>query len=82
MSYLEEANVKVSGYIEELRVLLCGVIDGTVDSKDVSDSLTTLEVLQEEYTVVSDSLKDSDEVIRNIRNLFSSQTVSRILNNG
>lgn len=59
-TYVLDANSRVAGHIETLRVLLCDVIDGTVDIKDVSDSLCVLEEIQADYTVMSETVRVYD----------------------
>ena len=61
-TYVLYSDAKVNEELEELRKLLCDVIDGTADMKDVSDNLTTLEVIQEHYTTMSDTVKAYDQM--------------------
>jgi len=63
MTYLEQADIRVTQYLADLQELLFDVIDGKADKKDASDSLVLLEAIQEEFTVVSDSLKESDKLL-------------------
>jgi hypothetical protein len=63
MTYLEHADLRVTQYLGELKELLFDVIDGKADSKEASDSLVLLEELQEEFTIVSNSLKESDKLL-------------------
>ena len=63
MTYLEQADIRVTQYLADLQELLFDVIDGKVDKKDASDSLVLLEAIQEEFTVVSVSLKESDKLL-------------------
>ena len=60
-NYVRDADERVAGYIEELRELLCGVIDGTVDTKEISDSLVVLSEIHEDYKVMSGTVKSYDE---------------------
>jgi len=62
-TYVQYSDIKISENIEELRKLLCDVIDGTADMKDVSDSLVTLEVIQDLYTTMADTVKAYDLVL-------------------
>ena len=60
-TYVLDSNTRVAGYIEELHELLCEVIDGTVDMKNVSDSLVILDEIHEDYKVMSGTVKSYDE---------------------
>jgi|TARA_R110000824_G_scaffold52052_7_gene144715 hypothetical protein len=63
MTYLEHADLRVTQYLGDLKELLFDVIDGKADSKEASDCLGLLEEIQEEFTIVSNSLKESDKLL-------------------
>ena len=65
MTYLEQADIRFTKYIADLHEVLTGILDGNVDNKEVSDSLGILEELQEEFSVISNDLKTSDELLGN-----------------
>ena len=62
-TYAQYSDTRVKEELEEIRQLLCDVIDGTADMKDVSDSLVTLDVIQDFYTTMSDTVKAYDLVL-------------------
>jgi len=61
-TYAQYSDTRVKEELEEIRQLLCDVIDGTADMKDVSDSLVTLDVIQDFYTTMSDTVKAYDQM--------------------
>jgi len=62
MTYLEQADIRFTQYIADIQGLLFDVIDGKADKKEASDCLCILEALQEEFSIVSNDLKASDEL--------------------
>ena len=61
-TYVQYSDARVKEELEEIRQLLCDVIDGTADMKEVSDTLVTLEVIQDFYTTMSDTVKAYDQM--------------------
>tara|TARA_R110002020_G_scaffold49476_2_gene140730 strand:- start:462 stop:698 length:237 start_codon:yes stop_codon:yes gene_type:complete len=61
-TYVQYSDARVKEELEEIRQLLCDVMDGTADMKEVSDTLVNLEVIQEHYTTMSDTVKAYDQM--------------------
>tara|TARA_R110002020_G_scaffold372066_1_gene583585 strand:- start:290 stop:517 length:228 start_codon:yes stop_codon:yes gene_type:complete len=59
-TYVQYSDARVKDELEEIRQLLFNVIDGTADMKEVSDTLVNLDVVQEFYTTMSDTVKAYD----------------------
>ena len=63
-AYVQYSDTRVKVELEEIRQLLCDVIDGTADMKEVSDTLVNLDVIQDFYTTMSDTVKAYDQTIK------------------
>ena len=61
-TYVQYSDARVKEELEEIRQLLCDVIDGTADMKEVSDTLVNLDVIQDFYTTMSDTVKAYDQM--------------------
>ena len=59
-TYVQYSDTRVKDELEEIRQLLFNVIDGTADMKEVSDTLVNLDVIQDFYTTMSDTVKAYD----------------------
>ena len=61
-TYVQYSDARVKDELEEIRQLLFNVIDGTADMKEVSDTLVNLDVIQDYYTTMSDTVKAYDQM--------------------
>ena len=61
-TYVQYSDARVKDELEEIRQLLFNVIDGTADMKEVSDTLVNLDVIQDFYTTMSDTVKAYDQM--------------------